>query len=199
MRPLGQKALIEKELEGFGIRLNKVPPKIRFKRKERGGVNLQVTAHPQAHLDLETCKSICSEYKISCADVTLSEPNLTVDQLIDEIEGNRQYVPCIYVLNKIDQITIEELDLVYKVPNAVPISAHHKWNFDDLLETMWIKLNLLRIYTKPKGQLPDYTSPVILSQKKKTVENFCNKIHKHLMEDFKHALVWGTSVKHNPQ
>lgn len=46
--------------------------------------------------------------------------------LIDVIEGNRIYIPAIYVLNKIDQITIEELDLIYKIPHTVPISAHHK-------------------------------------------------------------------------
>lgn len=199
MKPLGQKALLEHELEGFGIRLNKKKPQLAFKRKEKGGINLQVMKGPQEHLNIEIVKDICAEYKIHCADVVLSEPNLTVDQLIDEIEGNRIYIPCIYVLNKIDQITIEELDLVYKVPMAVPISAHHKWNFDDLLETMWETLNLTRIYTKPKGQLPDYSSPVIVSANKRTVEDFCNKIHKHLLTDFKHAQVWGSSVKHNPQ
>ena len=47
----------------------------------------------------------------------------------------------------------QELDIVYKVPHAVPISAHHKWNFDDLLETIWEYLKLVRIYTKPKGEL----------------------------------------------
>jgi hypothetical protein len=26
--------------------------------------------------------------------------------------------------------------VIYKVPHAVPVSAHHKWNFDDLLEKM---------------------------------------------------------------
>merc|ERR1712227_581878 len=34
MKPLKQKALLEHELEGFGIRLNKTPPNIIFKRKE---------------------------------------------------------------------------------------------------------------------------------------------------------------------
>jgi ribosome-interacting GTPase 1 len=32
--------------------------------------------------------------------------------------GNRVYTSCIYVMNKIDQISIEELDLIYKVPHA---------------------------------------------------------------------------------
>lgn len=40
MKPLQHKKLLEYELEGFGIRLNKKPPEIIFKRKEKGGLNL---------------------------------------------------------------------------------------------------------------------------------------------------------------
>ncbi|VDK74718.1 unnamed protein product [Anisakis simplex] len=40
MKPLQHKRLIEKELEGFGIRLNKQPPNIVFKKKDKGGLNL---------------------------------------------------------------------------------------------------------------------------------------------------------------
>ena len=58
----------------------------------------------------------------------------------------RVYIPCIYVLNKIDQISIEELDIIYKVPHCVPISAHHRWNFDDLLEKIWDYLKLVRMW-----------------------------------------------------
>lgn len=49
----------------------------------------------------QTIKAICSEYKVSNADIAFRE-DATIDQLIDVIEGNRIYVPCIYVLNKID-------------------------------------------------------------------------------------------------
>ena len=31
------------------------------------------------------------------------------------------------------------------------------------------------------------------------VEDFCNRIHKGIIKQFKYALVWGTSVKHRPQ
>ncbi|MGH0184648.1 UNVERIFIED_CONTAM: hypothetical protein FKN15_015592, partial [Acipenser sinensis] len=55
------------------------------------------------------------------------------------------------------------------------------------------------IYTKPKGQLPDYTSPVVLPVERTSVEDFCLKIHKTLIKEFKYALVWGSSVKYNPQ
>ena len=45
----------------------------------------------------------------------------------------------------LDQISIEELDILYKIPHCVPISAHHKWNLDDLLEKMWRYLDLTRM------------------------------------------------------
>eukprot|EP00052_Salpingoeca_macrocollata_P035475 m.14756 g.14756 ORF g.14756 m.14756 type:complete len:368 (+) comp8122_c0_seq1:67-1170(+) len=196
LKPLGHKHLIEHELEGFGIRLNKKPPNISFRKKEKGGINFNTTV-PTTHLDLDTVKSILSEYRIHNADITLKE-DATADDLIDVIEGNRIYIPAIYVLNKIDQISIEELDIIYRIPHCVPISAHHKWNFDDLLEKMWSYLNLVRIYTKPKGQLPDYEAPVVLKAGASAVEDFCNRLHKTLIKDFKYALVWGTSAKYQP-
>ena len=196
LKPLHDKKLIEKELEGFGIRLNKHPPDISFRRKSKGGISLSQVS-TQSYLDLQTVKAILSEYKIHNADIVL-RCDATSDDLIDVVEGNRVYVPCIYLLNKIDQISIQELDIIYRIPHAVPISAHHKWNFDDLLEKMWDYLKLVRIYTKPKGQLPDYETPVVLHMNSSTVENLCNKLHKGIMKDFKHAVVWGTSVKFSP-
>ena len=36
----------------------------------------------------------------------------------------------------------------------------------------WEKLNLVRVYTKPKGKMPDYSSPVVLRANKCTIEDF---------------------------
>jgi uncharacterized protein len=74
------------------------------------------------------------------------------------------------------------------------------------------------VYTKPKGKLPDYTQPVVLRANKCTVEDFvsqpnttpclfstsaktdeCNAIHKTIVEQFRQAIVYGKSVKHQPQ
>lgn len=197
LKPLTHKRIIERELEGFGIRLNCQPPNISFKRKDKGGITFTSTVN-MTHLESEGIKAILNEYRIHNADITF-RCDATADDLIDVIEGNRIYMPAVYVLNKIDQITIEELDLIYKIPHAVPISSHHEWNFDDLLERTWEYLDLVRIYTKPRGQLPDYSQPVVLRRQRSTVEDFCNNIHKGILQQFKCALVWGASVKHNPQ
>eukprot|EP00995_Heteronema_vittatum_P007138 NODE_2277_length_807_cov_142.352243_g1591_i0.p2 GENE.NODE_2277_length_807_cov_142.352243_g1591_i0~~NODE_2277_length_807_cov_142.352243_g1591_i0.p2 ORF type:complete len:130 (-),score=44.69 NODE_2277_length_807_cov_142.352243_g1591_i0:340-729(-) len=108
------------------------------------------------------------------------------------------YCPAVYVMNKIDQITIAELDIINQIPHNCPVSAKDEWNMDGLLDSIWNHLSLMRIYTKPKGQIPDYNDPVILASGL-TLEQFCNKIHRGIMKSFKHAWVWGSSVKHNPQ
>lgn len=43
LKPLQHKKILQRELEGFGIRLNKEPPNIGYRRKEKGGVNLTCT------------------------------------------------------------------------------------------------------------------------------------------------------------
>jgi len=121
---------------------------------------------------LQEIKAVMAEYRLSSADIAI-RCDATVDDLIDVLEiRNRSYIPVIYVLNKIDAITIEELDLLYRIPNACPISAEHGWNVDELLEQMWEKLNLVRVYTRPKGKLPDYSAPVVLRSNACTVEDF---------------------------
>jgi C-terminal region of MMR_HSR1 domain len=67
-----------------------------------------------------------------------------VDDLVDVIEGNRIYIPCLYVLNKIDQITLEELEVIDRMENYVPICAYHEWNLDGVLEAVWDRLDLIR-------------------------------------------------------
>lgn len=118
-----------------------------------------------------------NEYKINSADIAI-RCDATIDDLIDVLEAkSRSYIPVVYALNKIDAISIEELDLLYRIPNACPISSEHGWNVDELLEMMWEKLNLRRIYTKPKGRAPDYSAPVVLRKHGCTVEDF---VRRHL-------------------
>ncbi|KAI6249825.1 Ribosome-interacting GTPase 1 [Erysiphe necator] len=200
-KPLTDKKVIEAELEGFGIRINKQPPNIVFKKKDKGGIAITNTV-PLTHIDHDEIRAVMGEYKISSADIAI-RCDATIDDLIDVLEAkSRAYIPVIYALNKIDAISIEELDLLYRIPNACPISSEHGWNIDELLEIMlscpnkWEKLNLVRVYTKPKGIQPNFDEPVVLRSSKCTVEDFCNSIHKSLIEGFKVAIVWGRSVRH---
>ncbi len=197
-KPASDKRLIEHELEGFGIRLNKAPPPVTYRRKDRGGITFSSAV--QTELTVDVVKQVCAEYKIHNADFAL-RGDCTIDEIIDVIEGNRKYIPALYVVNMIDRITMEELELYDRLDRYVPICGKKLWNIDGLLQAMWDDLKLVRVYTKPKGEIPDMSEPVILKYAKKhrTVEAFCNRIHKSLIRELKFALVWGRSTKFNPQ
>lgn len=63
-------------------------------------------------------------------------------------------------------------------------------SYDARLTSFWLR---------PAGKLPDFSEPVVLHKSKSTVEDFCNRIHKTMIKNFKYAMVWGSSVKHRPQ
>lgn len=145
-KPLTDKRVIENELEGFGIRCNKSPPNITFKKKDKGGLNVTSTV-PLTHIDHDEIKAVMNEYKISSADIAI-RCDATIDDLIDVLEAkSRSYIPVVYVLNKIDAISIEELDLLYRIPNAVPISSEHGWNVDELMEVMCVSPSLFSTWS----------------------------------------------------
>ena len=60
LKPLQHKLIIQAELEGVGIRLNKKPPAITVKKKERGGLNLS-TSCKLTHMDDDSVAAILKE------------------------------------------------------------------------------------------------------------------------------------------
>jgi len=193
-KPLKDKSIIENELEGFGIRLNKQPPNILIKKKDKGGLSITNTV-PLTKLEHDEIRAVMAEYRMANAEIAFRE-DASLEQLIDVVEANRIYIPAIYVLNKIDAISIEELDLLYRIPKSVPISSGKAWNIDELLDVCWSELDLVRVYTRPRGKAPDFSAPVVLKRGKCSVEHFCNAIHREIFRQFKYAMVWGTSAKH---
>lgn len=107
-----QKQKLTKELETCGIRLNQERPKIILKLAKTGGVHFHASV-PLTKIDEKMVKSIFAEYRIHNAHVKFNG-DYDVDDLIDSIEGNRKYTKCIYVYNKIDTISIEEITEMVK-------------------------------------------------------------------------------------
>lgn len=56
------KRLLEHELEGFGIRMNKKKPAIEIRKKEKGGIDI-IEVVKQTQMTKETIISILKEYR----------------------------------------------------------------------------------------------------------------------------------------
>lgn len=201
-----QRLFLTKELEDVGIRLNKAHPKISVTRTKAGGFKFNATV-PLTELNRDMCLHILShQYKIHNVDVRVDE-DCSVDDFIDVLEemgtAPRKYCKCLYLYNKIDMLSIEQVDELARQPHSMVISVHKKMNLDGLVERMWQELDLRRIYTKKKGMFPDFADPMVITpqrgDKTCTVENAVGMLHKTLLDEFKSALVWGSSVKASPQ
>merc|ERR1711913_95578 len=190
------KDLLERELDSVGIRLNRKKPEIYFKQKKTGGITFTATCN-LTRMDGKMVRTILHEYKIHNAEVLFREDS-TPDDFIDVINGKSIYMPCLYVYNKIDQISLEEMDRLARGPHNVVISCNMKLNLDYLLDVLWEHLDLLRVYTKKPGQPPDFDDGIIL-RNGATVTHVCHAIHRTLADNTKYALVWGKSTKFNPQ
>lgn len=192
-----QKELLTQELDSVGIRINKRRPNVVLRQKKTGGVTLTSTCGELTHLDLQQVRNILHLYKLHSTEVMVHE-DVTVDEFLDVVEGNRVYMRCLYVVNKVDSITVDEIDRLAHEPDTIVISCQEKLNLDYLLEKIWEYLNFIRVYTKPRGSKPDFTEPLIM-RNGAGMEHVCHAIHRDMAKHFKYALVWGTSALHQPQ
>lgn len=185
--------VILKELRNIGIRPNEKKPDVTVKPKKIGGVHVSSTV-PLTHLNDKIIRSIINEYGMHNADI-LFRDDVTIDQFIDILDRNKSYVPMIVLLNKVDLVDEKYLNEVKKtIPDFIPVSANEDLNIDFLKEQIFEKLNLIRIYLKPQGKKADMNEPLVL-KKGSTVIDACGKLHREFVRNFRHAKIWGTSVK----
>ena len=59
---------------------------------------------PLTKVDASEIRAVLGEYRMNSAAITFHQPDATIEDVIDVVEGNRVYVPAICVLNKIDAI-----------------------------------------------------------------------------------------------
>jgi uncharacterized protein len=182
---------IKKELEGVGVRLDKKPPEVVIKKRDKGGLNINSTVK-QTKLTIDEMKELIAANGTLNADVIVRQ-DLTADEVVDAVRGNRVYIPSVVVVNKIDLAPDVKLPKDY-----LPISASNKKNLDRLREEIFSKLRFIRVYLKPQGGKADYSEPMILREGS-TVRDMCGRLHKDFLLKFRYALIWGESVKYAGQ
>ncbi len=179
-----------KEAWDAGLRLNVRPPDVKLKRTGMGGIDLTCTCK-QTHLNDELIKDMLRQMGWQNCQIVVRQ-DITDDDLIDVIAGNRVYIPSLVVINKAD-IDPKKAEAVRKQLNGdICISANEKENLVELQEGIFKKLGLVRIYTKEQGKDADMGEPLVL-QRGATIRDVCNKLHRTFVKRFKTAKVWGSS------
>jgi uncharacterized protein len=187
-------SVLKKELKEAGLRLDEEPPDIVVEKTSIGGIS--INAQVPIKVSERLVKEIMRVYGLHNGRVIIREPNLTDDQLIDVLNGNRIYLPSLVVLNKIDLVNKGfTQEIQSKIGNNfIPVSADAGINIDALKEAIYQKLGFIRIYMRPKGSETDFDEPLIIKTGS-TVQDVCNKIHRNMAKNFRYGLVWGKSAK----
>jgi ribosome-interacting GTPase 1 len=194
------RGVLKKELAEGGIRLDEQPPNILIEKTSTGGISVNAQVPIKASERL--IKEIMRLYGLHNGRLIIREPNLTDDQLIDVLSGNRIYVPSLIVLNKIDLVNASFVQEVKSKivgnnnnnNNFIAVSADSGINIDVLKEAIYQRLGFIRVYMRPKGGETDFKEPLIIKDGA-TVQDVCNKIHRNMTKNFRYGLVWGKSAK----
>ncbi len=108
------------------------------------------------------------------------------------------YVPVIVLTNKCDDESLDEICEIFRelLEDEWPIlsvSASTGRNFDQLRQSIFDSLDLIRVYSKAPDEEPDFSEPVVLKEGA-TLEEFAKEIHKDFHEKLKFARVWGSTA-----
>jgi small GTP-binding protein len=188
--------ILIKELEAVGIRINTRPADVVITKTDIGGVDVRCTVK-LTKIDEELARAIVAEYGHINADVVIRE-DVTVDQLIDVLVGNRVYAKAMVVVNKIDLVKdkahMAGLKKKFRGYSLVFISADKGTGIGELKEAIYHNLDLISIYLKPQGKEADMEVPLVV-RKDATIGDVCDVLHRSIRQNFRYAIVWGKSAK----
>jgi len=183
------------ELYEAGFRLNQSPPDIAITKRDRGGINVNTTVK-LTKTNEEIISSILKSYGYINADIVIRQ-DITDDQIIDFLSGNKIYVLAIAVINKTDLVTHKEYkQMVKNIKDlkVVSISAEKDKGIQQLKDIIFSSLNFIRLYMRPQGGKTDFKEPLVIKSKS-TVGMVCDVLHRDFRKKFRYALIWGKSAK----
>lgn len=184
-----------KELYNAAIRLNQAKPDVVITGTSQGGILVMPTIS-LTNIDVETIKDMASAYGHINATIVVRE-DINVEQMLDVLSGNRVYIKCVMAINKVDLAKPGQTEAVvamYPDYITVPISAATGYGMEDLKQTLYDTIQMIRIYLKPQGKEADMEEPLIV-KKGNTVGDVCEVIHRDFKKNFRYAMIWGRSAK----
>ncbi|WP_137288725.1 OBG GTPase family GTP-binding protein [Natronorubrum halophilum] len=194
---------LQEELYDINIRVDQEPPRVTVRPKIKDGI--KITSSADQDLDEETISDVLREHGYVNAVLNLQE-QVTIDRLIDGLMKNREYIPSITCVNKVDLIDPDYKETVDEQlrerdldPEDVTfISAEKEKGLDVLKDRIWENLGLIRVYMEKPGRGIDWEEPLVV-ERGTTVDEAIEKLGGEMQERFRFARVTGPSATHDQQ
>jgi len=137
-----------------------------------------------------------NEYGYINADIVIRE-DIVEDQLIDNLAGNRLYLPAIVAINKTDLVNKEYIATLKRRMldwRVVPISAESNLGLTPLKDAIYEKMRFIRVFMKPQGKDADLVEPLVIKTGS-DIGMVCDSIHRDFRKNFRYAQIWGKSAR----
>lgn len=185
-----QMRIILGELDRARIRLNKEKTAVRIERVGLGGHQIYGIQYYEG--TREEVIDYLQARKITNIIVRFQKP-ATHQQFVDAMDASVAYVRALVVATKGDasgsKENFQELEEKYGERfEIIPISAERDENLDGMAWALYLRLDILRVYTKIPGKKRE-NKPIVLPVGS-VVEDAAAKVHKELfVERFKSAAI----------
>lgn len=181
------------ELEKVGIVITRKKKNIAMKKTNKGGIKI----HKPRNVDIDDAeiKDVIKEFKITNADLYIRE-RVKMEDIIDFLSGNRVYAKSLVVVNKIDMPhdTRKVRRESSKYRKVVKVSASNGTGIEELKESIYDELDLVRIYLRKKSGDVDYERPLVLT-KGASIRDVCRRVSREMLRSFRYALLTRNSGK----
>jgi len=140
----------------------------------------------------QTIKAVAQEFGVKNGEITINE-KLDMNTLIDAFSPSRVYVPALFVVNKID-LTQKPNNKSSNEFSLIEISAQEGKGIEGLLEKIWERLKLIRVYLVRPKEEPSFNHAMIMKEGQ-TLNDLAEKIGTDFSQDKKSAKIWGEEAK----
>jgi uncharacterized protein len=200
--PVGQLKIIQGELEKCKIATSKPKGKVEIDRKHTGAALRIVLVGKLLDTNMKEVEELLRSCRINDAIVKISG-EVTLEDIEEAVYETTMFKPTLIVANKLDVPGAEENFYAVKsyVRGKLPIigiSCERKRGLNQLGETVFKTMEIIRIYTKEPSKR-DHSPKPFTMRKGATLQDLAKSIHKDFIENFAYARVWAKRLVFSPQ
>jgi len=200
--PVGQLSLMLNEMEKVRILISKSKVRVKIEKKVLGtGLRIVVTGR-LVDCNFKDVEELLKAYRVTDAIVKISG-EATLNDVEEAIFESTLHKPTVIVANKIDLNRAEEklTPLKSYVQDRIPViavSCEKRIGLEELGETLFKTLDIIRVYTKEPSKKEYSRKPFILKENS-TITELAKNIHSDFKESFSFAKVWSDRLVFSPQ
>jgi ribosome-interacting GTPase 1 len=200
--PIEQLTLTLNEMEKARILVSKPKARVEVERKYMGAGLRIILTGTLVNCNFKDVTELLQSYRITDAVVKISG-EASLDEVEDAIFGSTIYKPAVIVANKADSKNAKAKlkQLASHVTNQLPIiavSCETNHGLENLGETLFKTLNIIRVYTKEPNKRDFSRKPFIL-KKDSIIYDLAKSIHSDFSQKFSFAKVWSKRLVFSPQ